>query len=168
MFFVFIFVISVSMFGILNNIYISLALFIVGIFIFFSIIKRWFGDFYKTPRETTVIVFILYTIVSCLFFGTEIHYRLMDAAKNIQEFPTANASVSGVLLRSFDKGILVYQFPDKTVYGDAMARLFFLPYEAGYVLKFPTKISLPLPAAQRGAVSTSSPDTAETAPGEAK
>jgi len=168
MFSLFIFVISIAMFDILNNFYISLSLFFCGIFIFFSIIKRWFGDFYTTPRETTIIVFVLYTISSCVFFGTEIRYRLMDAAKNIQKFPTAGASVSGVLLRSFDKGILVYQFPDKNVYGDAKARLFFLPYEAGYVLKFPTMFSLPLPDAQRNTVSAASPDTAEIAPGKAE
>lgn len=156
---VFIFVISIAMLDIINNNYILITLFFCGIIIFFCIIKKWFGDFYKTPIETTIIVFVLYTILSCTFFGTEIHYRLMDAAKNIQKFPTASASVSGVLLRSFDKGILVYQFPDKDIYGDAKARIFFLPYEAGYVLKFPTELSLPLPDVQHNTVSAASPGT---------
>ena len=140
-----IFGISIYLFKVYTNYKISITFIIIGIFLFFIITTNWFNNKPDMEKLLPISVFILFSIEICILFSSQIYFQLDDANKNSQTFTTSKIFIAGVLLRSFDKGILVYQYPNKIKNGDGKARIFFLPYDKGHILEFPTDLALPMP-----------------------
>lgn len=128
-----------------NNICITLLISIVGLLLFFIITTNFFNSRIDSKYILPFSVFIIFSLETCILFVAQIEYQLRDSTKNIKTFYSAGNSISGSLLRSFDKGIIIYQLPNKIKNNDDKARIFFLPYDNGHILEFSTDLALPVP-----------------------
>lgn len=128
-----------------NNICITLLILIVGLLLFFIIITNFFNSKIDSKYILPFSIFIIFSLETCILFVAQIEYQLRDSTKNIKIFHSAGNSISGSLLRSFDKGIIIYQLPNKIKNNDDKARIFFLPYDKGHILEFSTDLAFPVP-----------------------
>ncbi len=112
-------------------------IFIISVIIFYmSSIEK----IYSNKYNTTIAIIIISTTISLIAFPTFANLKINQSLQYTQKLDYRDKKIKVSLLRSLDKGLLVYTTSEEYC-PDLKPRILFLPYDKGPTLTFSTGLS---------------------------